>query len=164
MKNLIELAYEKRELMVFQFVVPQMRMRSSLSGLQTCAFAWSSLKVSIRCLRTAKALTSLRLCADLPEPWLIAYVISTLFSYAGPIIFIQVQIDYHVSVPLNISLVVVVMVFSNRMVKCFCVIFLGTLSAINDVFVSGSNIYVLDCTWNELSSRHTHIKAYGIIM
>ena len=47
-------SHEKRYLIVFRFVVLQMRMSSPLLGLQTCLFAWSFLKVSTTCLRTAK--------------------------------------------------------------------------------------------------------------
>ena len=46
-------------------------------------FALSFLKVSTICLRTAKAQASLRLCAGSPEPSLVAYVTSTIFSCAG---------------------------------------------------------------------------------
>ena len=46
-------------------------------------FALSLLKVSTTCLRTEKALARLRLCAVSPEPFLVTYVISTLFSRAG---------------------------------------------------------------------------------
>ena len=77
------LAHEKRDLMVFWFVVPQMRMRSPLFGVQTCIFASSFHKVSTTCLRTAKAQARLHLCAGSPEPLLVAYVISTFFSCAG---------------------------------------------------------------------------------
>ena len=41
---------------------------------------------SITCLRTANALARLRLCAGSPEPLLVAYVISILFSCAGSIL------------------------------------------------------------------------------
>ena len=35
------------------------------------------------CLQTAKSLARLYLCACSPKPWLVAYVIGTLFSCAG---------------------------------------------------------------------------------
>ena len=71
--------------MVFQFVVLQIHMCSLLSGLQTCVF----------CLKlpqgpyhmSAKALARLYLCAGLPEPFLFAYVICTLFSCAGSYVY-----------------------------------------------------------------------------
>ena len=67
----------------FQFVVLQ--MHSILFELQTFIdFALSFLKVSSTYLRTAKALARLCLCAVSPEPLLVAYVISILFSCAGP--------------------------------------------------------------------------------
>ena len=62
----------------------QMRMRSPLFRLQACVFTWSFFKVSIRSLRTVKALARLRLCAGSPEPLLVANMISTLFLCAGP--------------------------------------------------------------------------------
>ena len=46
-------------------------------------FAWNFLKVFTTCLRTAKALAGLCLCAGLPESLLVTYLISTLFSCAG---------------------------------------------------------------------------------
>ena len=46
-------------------------------------FVWGFLKVPTTCLRIAKDLAKLRLCAASPEPMLIAYVISNLFSCAG---------------------------------------------------------------------------------
>ena len=60
-----------------------MRMRSLLFGLQTCVFAQRLCKASTTCLRMAKSLARLRLCAVSPEPLLVAYVINILFSYAG---------------------------------------------------------------------------------
>ena len=50
-------------------------------------FALSFFKVSTTCLRTAKGLPRLPLCAGLPKPFLVAYVISTRFSYAGSYLF-----------------------------------------------------------------------------
>ena len=76
---------EKRDLTFFRFVVLQIRMHSPLFGLQTCVFAGSFLKISTSLLRTAKALARLRLCAGSPEPLLVAFVISTLFSCGGSI-------------------------------------------------------------------------------
>ena len=45
------------------------------------AIQWGYFHTS--CVPTAKALARLRKCAGLPEPWLIAYVISTIISWAG---------------------------------------------------------------------------------
>ena len=39
------------------------------------------------CVRTAKALARLRRCAGSPEPSLVAYVISTIISWAGSVTF-----------------------------------------------------------------------------
>ena len=54
-------------------------------GYRHALFAWSCLRVSTTCLHTAKALARLRYCAGLPEPLLVAYVTSVLFSCAGSI-------------------------------------------------------------------------------
>ena len=81
----IEPTHEKMELMIFRVVVLQMHMRSPLLGYTYAAFAWSFLRVSATCLRRAKPLARLRLCAGSPEPLQVAHVMSTLFSYAGSI-------------------------------------------------------------------------------
>ena len=73
---------EKKDVMVFRFVVLQIRMHCPLFWLLTCVFALSFLKAPATCLRTAKALARLRLCAVSPDPLLVAYVISTIFSCA----------------------------------------------------------------------------------
>ena len=65
--------------MVFQFADLHMRMSSPLFGPQIYIFC---LKLPTSCLRTAKALARLRLCAGSPEPLLVAYVINTLFPCA----------------------------------------------------------------------------------
>ena len=58
--TIFESAHEKRDLMVFRFMVCQMRMWSPLFRLRTCVFTWSFLKVPSSCLRPAKALARLR--------------------------------------------------------------------------------------------------------
>ena len=74
-------AYEIRDLMFFRFVVLRMRMRSPLFGLRTCGvLAWSFLRVSSTCLRTAMALARLRLCAGSSEPLLVAIPFSDILA------------------------------------------------------------------------------------
>ena len=80
--TIFEPAHEKRELVVFRFVILQMHMSSPLVRLLTCKFVWSFLKVTTTCLRTAKAFPRLRFRAGSPELLLVAYVISILFSCA----------------------------------------------------------------------------------
>ena len=57
-------------------------MRSPPFWLQAAFCAWSFLKVSVREQQS-------RLCASSPEPLLVAYVISTLFSCAGSFILFE---------------------------------------------------------------------------
>ena len=73
----------------FRFVVLQMLMRSPLFRLQTWVLFWSFHKASTTCLRTAKALARLRLCAGSPEPLLVTYVINTFFSCAGLLVHLK---------------------------------------------------------------------------
>ena len=107
------------DLMVSRFVVLQLHMRSPLFGLQTrffffFFFAWSFLKVSTTCLRTAKALASLRLCASSPEPVLFAYVISTLFSRAGSVVHWELSFAF-------MTFVRVVFMFCEKVQRFCCV-------------------------------------------
>ena len=60
-----------------------MHMRSPLFGLETSFFAGSFFKMSAKCLQIVKALARLCLYTGLPEPLLVAYMISTLFLCAG---------------------------------------------------------------------------------
>ena len=80
--------------MVFRFGVLKMRIHSPLFGLQNAfIFAWSFLKVSTTCLRTAKTLVRLRFCAGSHEPPLVVYVMSTRFSRAGSFT-LSIQTDW----------------------------------------------------------------------
>ena len=45
---------------------------------------WTFVYFHTSCVRTAKALARLRWCAGSPEPSLVAYVIRTIISWAGP--------------------------------------------------------------------------------
>ena len=72
------LAHKKKVPYGFPICVLQMHMPRFLSE----SFAWSCLKVSTTCVQSAKALVRLRLCAGSPEPLVVAYAISILFSCA----------------------------------------------------------------------------------
>ena len=51
--------------------------------IDVCFLVWSFVYFHNSCVRTAKALARLHGCAGLPEPLLLAYVISTKISWAG---------------------------------------------------------------------------------
>ena len=61
----------------------QTRMRSHPMGLHVCFLVRSFVYLYTLCVRTAKALARLRVCTGSPEPSLVAYVISTIISWAG---------------------------------------------------------------------------------
>ena len=74
-------------LFVLRKVFIQMPMRSILVGLDARCLAGPFVYFHISCKQTAKALARLRECAGLPEPLLVAYVISTIISWAGSFLF-----------------------------------------------------------------------------
>ena len=61
----------------------QMRMLSYPVGLDVWFLVGSFVYFHTSCVRTDKALSRLRGCAGSPEPSLVAYVISTIISWAG---------------------------------------------------------------------------------
>ena len=65
------------------FINLQTRMRSHLLGLVVWFLVGSFVYFHTSCVQTAKALARLRRCVGLPEPLLVAYVISTIISWAG---------------------------------------------------------------------------------
>ena len=65
------------------FKLIQTRMRSHPVGLDVWFVVGPFVYFHTPCVRTVKALARLRRCADLPEPSLVAYVISTIISWAG---------------------------------------------------------------------------------
>ena len=74
------------EIMVFfvprKFIL-QMRMRSHPMGLDVWFLVGSFFHFHTLCVQTVQALAGLRGCAGSPSPSLIAYVISTIISWAG---------------------------------------------------------------------------------
>ena len=70
-------------LFVVHKLIRQTRMRSHPVALDVWFIYRPFVYFHTSCLRTAKALTRLRGCAGSPEPSLIAYVISTIISWAG---------------------------------------------------------------------------------
>ena len=78
-----------QEIMVL-FVLRQLnlqtRMRSHPLELDVWFLIGPFLYFHTSCMRTVKALGRLRRCVGLPEPSLVAYVISTIISWAGSIV------------------------------------------------------------------------------
>ena len=70
-------------LFVFCKLILQTRMRSQPMGLDVWCLVGPFVYFKTLCVRTAKALARLHRCAGLPEPLLVAYVISTIISWAG---------------------------------------------------------------------------------
>ena len=64
------------------FVLRKLVLQQTCSGARCLIFGQTFSLLSFSCVRTAKALVRLRGCAGLPEPSLVTYVISTIFSGA----------------------------------------------------------------------------------
>ena len=64
-------------------LILQTRVRSHPVRLDVWFLVGPSVYFYTSCARTAKALARLRWCAGSPEPLLVAYVISTIISWAG---------------------------------------------------------------------------------
>ena len=73
-------------LFVLRKLILQMRLRSRPMGLDVWFWVWLFIYFHTLCVRTVKALVRLRGCAGSPEPLLVAYVISTIISWAVSII------------------------------------------------------------------------------
>ena len=67
----------------------QMHMRSHPVGLDVWFLVWPFDYFHTSCVQTAKALARLHECAGSPEPSLVAFVISTIISWAGSVMFIR---------------------------------------------------------------------------
>ena len=80
---MIEPSHEIMALFVLRKLILQMRMRSHLLGLDVWFLVGPIVYFHTSCVQTAKALARLRGCAGSPEPSLVAYVISTIISWAG---------------------------------------------------------------------------------
>ena len=75
--------HEIMALFVHRKLILQTRMRSYPVGLDVWFFVRPFVYFHTSCVRTAKALARLLRCAGSPEPSLVAYVISTIISWAG---------------------------------------------------------------------------------
>ena len=97
----------------------QSRMRSHPMGLDVWFLVGHFVYFQTSCVRTAKALASLRGCAGSPEPSLVAYVISTIISWAGSFHFVSTKQDtwtghHHVMITSFLSKCV------TQRLLCFC--------------------------------------------
>ena len=81
----IEPSHEIMILFVHRTLILQTRMSSHPVGIDAWFFVGPFVYFHTSCVRTAKALARLRRCAGSPEPSLIAYVISTIISWAGSV-------------------------------------------------------------------------------
>ena len=78
-----EPCHEIMVLFVLRKLVLQTRMRSHPMELNVWFLVGPFVYFHSTCVRTSKALTRLRGCADSPEPSLVAFVISTIISRTG---------------------------------------------------------------------------------
>ena len=76
-------AHEIMALFVLCKLILQPRMHSHPMGLDVWFSVGPFVYFNTSCVRTAKALVRLRWCAGSPEPSLVAYVISTIISWAA---------------------------------------------------------------------------------
>ena len=72
-------------------LILQTGMRSYPVGLDVWFLVGPFVYFHTTCVRTVKALARLHECAGSPEPSLVAYVISTIISWAGANTVIQIQ-------------------------------------------------------------------------
>ena len=88
-RKLTEPSHEITVLFVLRKLILQTPMHSHPPvGLDVWFFIRPFVYFYTLCVRTAKALARLRGCADSPEPSLVAYVISTIISWAGSVILL----------------------------------------------------------------------------
>ena len=78
-----EPTHEIMALFVLRKLILQTRMRSHPVGLDVWFLVGPFVYFHTSCVRPAKVVVRLRRCAGSPEPLLLAYVISTIISWAG---------------------------------------------------------------------------------
>ena len=81
--RIFEPTHEIMVLFVLRKLILQTRMLSHPVGLDAWFLFWPFVYFHTSCVRTAKALVILRACAGSPEHSLVAYVISSIISWAG---------------------------------------------------------------------------------
>ena len=85
-RKILEPSHEIMALFVLRKLILQMRMRNHPVGLDAWFLVGPFVYFHTSCVQTAKALARLRGCAGTPDPLLVAYVISTIISWAGSLI------------------------------------------------------------------------------
>ena len=93
----VSMTIESSEIMalfVLHNLILQTHMRSHPMGLDIWFFVGPFAYFHTSCERTAKALVRQRGCAGLPEPSLVAYVISTIISWAGSYLFVLMHVTW----------------------------------------------------------------------
>ena len=98
----MEPAHEIMVLFVLRKLILQKRMRSHPVELDVRFLVGPFVYFHTSCVRTAKALVRLRRCAGLPEPLLVAYVISTIISWAGSIMTFLVHVHENTSTAIEV--------------------------------------------------------------
>ena len=84
-----EPAHEILAIFFLRKLILQTSMCSHPVGLDVWFLVWPFVYFHTSCVRTAKALARLRGCAGLPELSLVAYVVSTIISWAGSYTFLS---------------------------------------------------------------------------
>ena len=84
-------------LFVLHKLILQMRMHSYPVRLDVWCLVEPFIYFHTLCVQTAKALARLRGCACSPEPKLVAYVISTIISWAGSFNVYKTQVENSVT-------------------------------------------------------------------
>ena len=79
-----EPCHEIMVLFIIRKLILQTCMHSHPVGLDVWFLVGPYVYFHTSCVRTVKALARLRGCPGLPEPSLVAYVVSTIISWAGP--------------------------------------------------------------------------------
>ena len=97
--KVFEQAPEIMALFVLHKLILQTRMRSHQVGLDVWFLVGLFAYFHTTCMRTAKALARLRGCAGSAEPSLVAYVISTIISWAGTFITDRCYSSFCLSLP-----------------------------------------------------------------
>ena len=97
-----EPAHEIMPLFVLRKLILQTRMRSHPMGLNVWFLVGPFVYFDASCVRTAMALARLRGCAGSPEPSLVAYVISTIISWAGSFGKVFHKVDSWLTVHINV--------------------------------------------------------------
>ena len=86
--SVFEPAHEIMAFFVLRKLILQTRMRSRPVGLDVWFLVGPFVYFHTSCVRKANDLARLRECAGSPEPSVVAYVISTIISWAGLLCFL----------------------------------------------------------------------------